>query len=132
MAELEGRNINQAKEKLAFAATELVHGKSAAQQAEQTAQETFSSDAGLSENLPTITISGEDLANGIPFADLFVEAGLTDSKSEARRLITQGGARANDEPIGDKFADATRDHLDDDGRIKLSRGKKKHALVEVG
>ena len=63
--------------------------------------------------------------------DLFVETGLTDSKGEAKRLIKGGGARVNDEKIEDLEAVLSNDHVTYDGYIKLSAGKKKHALVKT-
>ena len=62
--------------------------------------------------------------------DLFVEAGLSASKGEARRLIKGGGARVNDEKVDDEAAKVTLGSLNADGVVKLSSGKKKHALVK--
>lgn len=125
---LSGSEINEAKKILAFEATKLCHGESAAQSAAQTARRTF--EEGLSgDTLPTFNVSAENLNSGISVLDLLVTAGLSTSKSEARKLIQGGGARVNDTCISDEKTLIGKGSLTSEGFIKLSAGKKRHALI---
>lgn len=128
LEKLEGAEINEAKKILAFEATKLVRGEDAATQAAQTALETFAG-GGKAEGLPTINVAQSDL--DIPYYELFVKAGLAQSNGEARRLIKGGGARINDQAISDEGQKPSNNDVDSDGVIKLSAGKKRHALVKV-
>jgi tyrosyl-tRNA synthetase len=128
---LEGQEINDAKKVLAFEATKLCHGEAAAKEAEETAQKVFEQ-GGVGDDLPSIEIDVSRLKEGVNILDLFVEAGLAASKGEARRLVQGGGAKWNDEPVNDVAANATEENLTTEGYIKLSAGKKRHALVRVG
>ncbi len=125
---LQGAEINEAKKVLADEATKMCHGVDAAAQAAETARQAFEEGASA-EGLPSIAVSKSALEAGKPVVDLFVEAGLAASKGEARRLIKGGGARLNDEKISDEAATVTLGDLNADGVLKLSSGKKKHALV---
>lgn len=128
---LQGSEINEAKKILANEITRLCRGDAAAQEAAETARQTFElGQAGGS--LPVATVSAAALEAGVPVVDLLVQAGLTTSKGEARRLIQQGGIRLNDQPVTDATALVRGDALGADGSAKLSAGKKKHALVKVG
>lgn len=127
---LKGSEINEAKKILAFEATKLCHGETAAQDAGDTAQKVFEQ-GGVGDDLPSITIEETRLENGIPIVDLLVETALASSKGEARRLIQGGGARINDVQINDADAKASTSDLTTDGFIKLSAGKKKHALIRI-
>lgn len=125
---LEGAEINEAKKILAFEATKMCHGEQAAKDAETTAQKVFEQ-GGVGGDLPSIEIDASRLGQGIAVIDLFVETGLAASKGEARRLIKGGGARINDNKIDDQELNASNSDVTDEGHIKLSAGKKKHALV---
>jgi len=127
---LEGAEINEAKKILAFEATKLCHGEAAAQEAAATAQQVFEQ-GGVGDDLPSIEIDAGRLSQGIAVLDLFVETGLAASKGEAKRLIKGGGARINDNKIDDQDLNASDSDLTADGHIKLSAGKKKHALVKL-
>ena len=127
---LQGQEINEAKKILAFEATKLCHGETAAKEAAETATKVFEQGT-VGSDLPSITIDGERLSAGIPVLDLLVEAGLAESKGKARKLVEQGGAKINDQKIEDIDATASSNDLTDDGYIKLSAGKKKHALVKT-
>jgi tyrosyl-tRNA synthetase len=127
---LQGAEINEAKKILAREATALAHGLAAAEEAAKTARRTFEQGQ-AADGLPTIAVARAALAEGMALADLFVAAGLAASKGEARRLIKQGGLRLNDQPVADEQAKATLADLSDDGVIKLSAGKKRHALVRI-
>jgi tyrosyl-tRNA synthetase len=124
---LEGAGINEAKKTLATEATALLHGRAAATLAAETARRTF--EEGASDaNLPTVTLSCDEVGEGIAAFKLFHLAGLAASGAEARRLIQGGGAKINDEKVSDENAMIT---LLDGVTLKLSSGKKKHVLVKV-
>jgi tyrosyl-tRNA synthetase len=127
---LGGAEINEAKKILAFEATRLCHGEAAAQQAAETARQTFEQGA-LADTLPSIEVARASLDKGIAAFELLHLAGLAASKSEARRLVKGGGARVNDRPIADEAEPITSALADSDGRIKLSAGKKKHVIVRA-
>ncbi len=126
---LEGSEINAAKIILANEVTTLLHGADAAAAAEATAREVFEK-GGVGDDLPTLTLSAADLGDGMSIVQVIVKAGLADSGKAAKRLISENGAKLNDEPLTnaglmiDAAALATP--------IKLSAGKKRHALVQLG
>ncbi|BAI73022.1 tyrosyl-tRNA synthetase [Azospirillum sp. B510] len=128
---LQGAEINEAKKILANEVTRLAHGEEAALEAAETARRAFEEGA-AADGLPSIEVARADLEAGLPVVDLLVSAGLAASKGEARRLIKGGGAKLNDGPIADETAKATAADLNADGVVKLSAGKKRHALVKVG
>ncbi|WP_127562236.1 tyrosine--tRNA ligase [Nioella ostreopsis] len=123
---LEGSEINEAKIALANEVTTLLHGAEAAAAAEATAREVFER-GGMGDDLPTLTLTAEDLGDGLPMVQLITRSGLTKSGKEARRLITDNGARLNDQLITDTSLIVTAADLGQP--IKLSAGKKRHALV---
>jgi tyrosyl-tRNA synthetase len=127
---LPGSEINEAKKILANEATRLCHGDAAAREAEETARRTFEQGA-LAEGLPTLEVERDQLAGGVGVVDLLTQAGLAASKGEARRLIRGGGARINDTAVSDEAMSVNLDSLNPDGVLKLSAGKKRHALVKV-
>ncbi|MCH8863641.1 MAG: tyrosine--tRNA ligase [Proteobacteria bacterium] len=130
---LAGSEINEAKKVLANEATRLCRGEEAAAEAAETARKTFEEGA-TGSGLHSIEVSSEDLEKGVPFIDLLVQAGLCKSKKEARRLVQQGGARLNDQPVGDverKVLSADLGNGGDGDAIKLSAGRKRHALLRV-
>jgi tyrosyl-tRNA synthetase len=126
---LQGSEINAAKIRLASEITTLVHGPEAARAAEATAAATFAGGAGA--GLPTVTVERSRFEAGVPAADLFVEAGLAASKGEARRHATAGALKINDVVVEDAARLVGLADLDRDGQVKLSIGKKKHALARV-
>ena len=127
---LKDAEINEAKKILAFEATKLCHGEQAAQDAAATAQKVFEQ-GGVGGDLPSIEIEKSRLNAGANVVDLFVEAGLAASKGEARRLIEGGGAKVNDNKVEDPTQTLKTADLTAEGYIKLSAGKKKHALVKI-
>jgi len=126
---LGGAEINEAKKRLAFEVTKLLHGEAAAQAASETARKVFEEGASGGD-LPTVAVSRADLSAGIPLTKLLVDAGFAKSNGEARRLIEGGGASVNDNKIEDGGYKCTEDEVNADGAIKISSGKKKHALVK--
>jgi tyrosyl-tRNA synthetase len=127
---LQGAEINEAKKVLATEATRMLHGDAAAQAAAETAQKTFEQGA-AGAALPEITLPASELATGIALAELFRRAGLVESNGEAKRLVQGGGAKVNDEKVADVATLINDSALNAEGFIKLSAGKKKHAIVKV-
>ncbi|QKV17803.1 tyrosine--tRNA ligase [Oricola thermophila] len=128
LSALGGSEINDVKKILATEVTAILHGREAAEQAAETARKTFE-EGGVSENLPAIEIPGSELKAGIGMLAAFVQAGLAASNGEMRRHVKGGAVRVNDEPVSDERMMLDESHLRD-GVIKLSLGKKKHALVK--
>ncbi|MBB4284399.1 tyrosine--tRNA ligase [Roseospira goensis] len=126
---LGGAEINEAKKVLAHEATALAHGEAAALAAAETARAVFEQ-GGVGEDLPTVTVPAAELAAGVPAPTLFTRAGLTASNGEAKRLIKGGGARLNDAVVDDIGRLVTDADLSG-GELKLSAGRKHHALVRV-
>ena len=126
---LEGAEINDAKKTLATEATALLHGRDAALKAEEAARTTFEQGA-RSDNLPSFPISADELAQGLRVTAAFTRAGLVASNGEAKRHIGAGALKVNDQPVADETATLTQTDLFD-GAIKLSLGKKKHALLKL-
>ena len=125
---LEGAQINDAKVALANAATTLLHGETAAKESEAAASAVFAS-GGTAAALPTVEIPSAELFSDYLVAAAFTAAGLTESNGEARRLIKQGAAKVNDQQVKDQNATLAESDVVD-GNIKLSAGKKRHALVK--
>ena len=130
LEKLGGAEINEAKKILATEITKLCHGAEAAEAAAQTAQQTFEAGA-ASDGLPTVELARSEIEAGMSLVDALVQAGLAASKGEARRLIRGGGARVNDAAVADEAATFGADAINGDGVIKLSAGKKRHALLRA-
>ena len=126
---LAGSEINDAKVILANEVTALLHGASAAKAAEATAREVFEK-GGVGDDLPTLTLTHDDIGDGVSIVQLIVKSGLVKSGKEAKRLIAENGAKLNDEPLTDGGLMITAETLS--SSIKLSAGKKRHALVQLG
>lgn len=129
LEKLQGQELNEAKKILAFEATKLCRGEDEANQAAETARKTFEERAS-GDNLPSIIVSAGDLKAGISLIDAFVKLELTASKGETRRLMAQNGAKVNDAVVTDDSYTLTEKDVVS-GVIKLSSGKKKHALIKV-
>ena len=123
---LEGAEINAAKIRLANEVTGLLHGVEAAETAEATAREVFEK-GGVGDDLPTLTLTAADVGDGISVVQVFVRAGLAASGKEAKRLIAENGARLDDAPLSDAGLMLDLGALA--SPVKLSAGKKRHALV---
>ncbi|MDT8856297.1 tyrosine--tRNA ligase [Paracoccaceae bacterium Fryx2] len=126
---LEGAEINGAKIILANAVTGLLHGSEAAAAAEATARDVFEH-GGVGDDLPTLTVTAEEVGAGITMAQLFVRSGLAKSGKDAKRLIAEGGARLNDDVVLDAGLLIGAGALADP--VKLTAGRKRHALVVMG
>ncbi len=128
---LQGGELNDAKKTLADAATRLCHGSQTAAEAAETARRTFE-DRTAGDALPTVDIARSDLDAGLWVVEAFRNAGLVTSNGEARRLIRNGGARVNDAAVTDETMTLGVGDLNTDGIIKLSSGRKRHALLRTG
>ena len=126
---LQGSEINSAKIILANEVTSLLHGVEAARTAEATARDVFEK-GGTGDDLPRLTLNAADVADGISIVQLLVKSGLANSGKEAKRLIAEDGAKLNDAPLSDTGLVLQAGDLAEP--IKLSKGKKKHALVQLG
>jgi tyrosyl-tRNA synthetase len=126
--QLEVGDINEAKKILATEATALCHGRQAAEAAAETARLVFER-GGHGGELPQTTVPSDQLAQGIPAFELFTRVGLAASNGEARRLIRGGGARISDIVVENEMRLVSLADLDPEGMIKLSAGRKRHALV---
>lgn len=126
---LGGSEINEAKKILATEVTAIVHGREAAEQAASTASATFEAGS-LDLSLPTTEVPKSDLANGIGLLNALVQVNLAGSNGEARRHVQSGAVRVNDELVSDDRMSLGTAALLPEGVIKLSVGKKKHALLK--
>jgi tyrosyl-tRNA synthetase len=127
LGSLAGADLRQAKEVLAFEATKILHGEEAARKAQEASHKLFGRGV-VTDALPTTAIDASELEGGIATPELFQRVGLCRSRSEARRLIQQGGAYVNDEPVGSVDDLVTAEHLDA-GAILLRAGKKRYHRI---
>ena len=122
LSNLEGAEINKAKEVLAYEVTKLIHGDSEAEKAEETSKALFKKGTD-DDNMPHTEITEEYLNEDKTILDLLTTAGLTKSNGEGRRLIKQGGVSLNDEKVEDFFLPITKE-LFEDGKLTIRKGKK--------
>jgi tyrosyl-tRNA synthetase len=125
---LEGAEINETKKVMATEATALLHGRAAAVEAAETARRTFE-EGGAGEALPTFDIARAELEAGLGVLSAFVRAGLASSNGEVRRQIRGGAVRIDDRPVADEGLVLTPEHIGPSGALKLSMGRKRHALL---
>lgn len=130
LGQLQGADVRQAKERLAFEATKLCHGEEEAQKAQKTAKAAFSKETENSMGLPTTTVSKERITKGIPIVGLLVETKLAASNSAARRLIEQCGAYVNDEKVTSINAVINESSFPN-GVCVIRHGKKQHHRIVV-
>ena len=128
LEKLEGSEVNDAKIILANEVTALLHGRDAALTAAQTSSEVFEK-GGVGEDLPTISFRENEISDGVPIVQAFVKAGLAKSGKEAKRLIAENGARLDDKLVTNTNLVLTAKMLTKP--VKLSAGKKRHALVTL-
>lgn len=128
MESLEGAQLNEAKEILAFELTKLVHGEEEATKAKEASHALFAGGAN-NTNMPTVTVTAEDFPDGeLDIISVLVKAGLCDSRGDGRRNIQQGGVSVADEKVTDISTKYTLDDFKGEGLI-IRRGKKKFAKV---
>ncbi len=126
---LAGSEVNESKIILANSATELAHGETASKAAAATARDVFEF-GGIGDELPKVKLDRKQLRDGkLSVVQAFVFAGLAESGKASRRLIGGGGARIDDEPVGDPGRMLTSEELENP--IKLSAGRKRHAILEL-
>ncbi|AFK85064.1 MULTISPECIES: tyrosine--tRNA ligase [Thermoanaerobacterium] len=125
LGSLKDKEINEAKKVLAYEVTKLVHGVDEAEKAKKAAEALFEGRGDLS-NVPTSTITSDMLGSNL--LDVLVKTGIIPSKSEGRRLITQGGLYVNDENVKDVNAVVTEDMFKE-GYMILRRGKKSYNKI---
>jgi tyrosyl-tRNA synthetase len=121
------QRINEAKRVLARELTTTVHGADEARRAEDAARAAFGGGADLA-SLPTVEVPGAEIDAGLTVIDAMVRSGLSASKSEARRLIEQGGASVNGEKVTSIAAVLVRSWFSE-GAAVLQAGKKKHRRI---
>ncbi len=124
---LQGAEINEAKKILATEATRLCHGDAAAREAGATAAKAFTGAA--AEGLPTLTLAA---GARLSVLDAVVALGMAASKSDARRLIEQGGVKLNDRAVQSPTATVSAADLEAGGMARLAVGKKRHGLIKAG
>ena len=129
VSRLTSGDINEAKKRLATEVTAMIRGRAAAEEAAETARATFETGA-IDLSLPTATVTHAELANGLGILAALVTAGLAGSNGEARRHIQSGAVRVNDAVIEDDKLSIGDNALLPEGVIKLSVGKKRHALIK--
>jgi tyrosyl-tRNA synthetase len=127
LGQLTGADIRQAKEVLALETTKILHGEEAARKARDTSRKLFGAGV-VTDAVPTTEFEAPELQAGISAPELFQRVGLSRSRSEARRLIQQGGAYVNDEPVRSMDDLITAEHLID-GSILLRAGKKRYHRI---
>ena len=125
---LAGADINSAKIILANEVTTLLHGAAAAAAAEATARAVFEK-GGVGDELPTLTLTKADVGDGISIVQLLVKSGLASTGKEAKRLIAEDGAKLNDATLNN--TGLVLQLSDFANPVKLSKGKKRHTLVQV-
>jgi tyrosyl-tRNA synthetase len=125
---LGGSEINDAKSRLANEVTALCRGAEAAANAEATAREVFEK-GGVGDDLPTLELTAEELAEGVSLTQVLVRSGLAKSGKEAKRLVAENGARVDDVAVNDAGMMFYTGALD--APVKLSAGKKRHALLKL-
>ncbi|MDX9822190.1 MAG: tyrosine--tRNA ligase [Syntrophales bacterium] len=147
VGELKDARLNMAKAVLAFEATRITHGQDAAVAAWKASVAAFGLKPVEAEILPAssipresveqdnsaitrVAVAREKIERGIPAFELFADIQLCASRGEARRLISQGGAYVNDEPIS-TFDQEINLRFLRDGQIHLRKGKKRHFIVVV-
>jgi len=128
--EIKNKDINHLKIILANEATKMLHGKSAAHKAEQTAINTFEKKS-IGEDLPSIKLKKENFLNGINIIDVVIASNLLTSKSEVRRMIKNKGIKINNMPVQNDLLNVSTNDFEKEGFFKLSIGKKKHIKVII-
>ncbi|MCD6518607.1 MAG: tyrosine--tRNA ligase [Anaerolineae bacterium] len=128
LCKVKGAALRKAKEVLAYEVTRWVHGEEEAQKAQEASRRLFSGQA-AAEAVPTTKVAEDELRQGIMVTELFCRVGLTKSRSEARRLIQQGGAYVNGEKVTSVEQVVTLDDLRDEALLLRAGKKRFHRVV---
>lgn len=126
---LEGAEINKAKEVLAYEVTKIVHGEEEAKKAQTAAKAMFVS-GGANDDAPTFEYETAQLEEGIDILTLLVDSKLCTTRSDARRMVQQGGVSVNGEKVTDIKSVFGKADFDDKDRILLKKGKKKFCQIK--
>ena len=129
ISKMKNENINDLKILLANKATEMLHGKKAAEISEQTAKEVFSENS-LGYSLPSISIKSENLKKKLNIIDLVILSELENSKSEVRRLLKGGAIKIDNKIINNEKLVLDESYFNNN-YLKLSIGKKRHIKIEI-
>ena len=136
----QGAEINEVKKQLANETTKMAHGEEALNAVLKTVASLYEGNAtqdyrivnrAIESALPIVTVPKDDFNDTMPVVDLFTLSGLAKSKGEVRRLIKGSGAKLNDAVIADDSATISASDFNEDNVLKLSFGKKKHALIHL-
>ncbi len=131
----EGVNINDAKERLAYEQTKIIHGEDEAEKKARVAAKAMFNGANLGldgrEGMPSLTISKTELESGIGVLDLFSRTDLAATNSDARRLVTGGGAWIGERRVEDPKTLIDSSYLDEYGELILRAGKKRYFRISV-
>ena len=130
LSALKGNELNEAKKILAHEVTQLCHGRDAANSVAESARKTFE-EGSVGQDLPFIIINKNDLEDGVWVIEAMRKLALIQSNGEGRRLIANGGVRVNDTVINDPEKQLNVSDISISGMIKLSAGKKRHALIKL-
>lgn len=134
LGRLKDKEINRAKETLAYELTKIIHGEAEADKALEAAKAAFSSDSagtGDISSVPSVIITLEEIEKGIGVLDLFARTSLCSSRGEARRLVEQGGAIINDKKITGPETVIDASWLVE-GELLLRAGKKRYFRIIAG
>jgi len=126
---MKNKNINDLKILLANETTTMLHGKSAAKKAAETAIKTFSAGT-FGDELPVVNLKKNEVDRGINIIDIVIKSNLLKSKSEVRRAIKNHGIKVNNNPVGQENSVITINDFKDN-ILKLSHGKKNHILFKI-
>ena len=127
LAQLKDKEINEAKKILAYEVTKLVHGEEEANKAKKAAEALF--EAGSHDaDMPSTELTADELGSGINILDLLVKTGLTPSKGEGRRLITQGGIYIGENRVETIDTNVTAGNFEN-GELIIRKGKKVYHKV---
>lgn len=127
LSSLEGNELNRAKEILAFELTKIVHGEDEAKKAQDSAKALFSG-GGNKEGMPSFELEEKDLGEGVGVIDFLDKIKIVPSKSEARRLLKQGGVSLNERKVSDINEKIDKNSFKD-GEIIVQKGKKTYIRV---
>tara|TARA_X000001036_G_scaffold37176_2_gene30089 strand:- start:1461 stop:2693 length:1233 start_codon:yes stop_codon:yes gene_type:complete len=130
ISQIEDDDINKLKILLANEATSMLHGKQAANKAQETAKKTFESGS-IGSDLPSIKFTKKEIESGINLIDLVIVSKLLNSKSEVRRTIKNRGIKINNEIVDDEKLIVSKEYFDKENFLKLSHGKKKHVIIKI-
>ena len=123
-------DINALKVILANEATKMLHGKTAAKKAEESAKNIFQKKS-IGADLKTVNVNETILKNGINIVDLVVNSKLLESKSEVRRTIKNKGIKINNNTVTDEKLIISKTEFENNDYLKLSHGKKKHVIIKI-